>query len=539
MAMQIKYDGLTALVNQVTGLGVQGYDSIRDTQIVAGNKYTFWEYEDAYRASWQCRKVCDYIPVLMGRAWGTPNFEFPFDMQSSMVKALKGLRGIYATGQKLANQQGGATVVRFIDDGMDASEPVNLDRIQSIEYSRVFSPEEIFPDYQQVYALDPYNPTHYKFVLSSANQASNGKTNSLPGATGIIHSDRIIRFRGAYLPPRTFRENGGWEESLLAQFLEPLKRYLSAIGYSAEALRNFEVMMLLVPDLWEKMATNEDEVLRRLQLNQRMMSTMRALLGDKEEAVEYLARQFRGVAEIDSIVRDEMIGASGLTKPQFYQEHPSGLAATGESERLAEANNIMATQEEKWRTLIEKDIEYQKALFGYTGEVTWTWDSLYIPTPSEKSDIRLNTAKTDQINIDTGIYTAEEVRRSRFEGAEFSEELTLDSSPSIVRAFKRFHRVVNMSSDEIRSASSQIGSRMDSVINQWSPIIISLLDKNRFEWTCFDARLADEFVNKIVEGKTVSPDSLKALGVDLNNGDSVTRRYELIKSMSLEEFAEL
>ncbi len=410
-------DGLTTIVNKLTGLGTE-YDSNATSQLIDTGKLSRCTLEKTFQF-WQCRKVCEYKPKMMTRAWGIVESEqeLPKRAGRQLKKNMNKLKTMYRSGQITANQFGGAIYVRLIDDGRKLNEPVDEATIKSVEYSPLFEYDQVYPELRS-YQIDVYDPEYYCFTYAwGQNELSNQ----------LIHKDRILRFRGAYLSPRQMKENCGWEESLITAFLQPLMQYLNANGYVSESVRSFEVLDLAINQFWEKIRDGkEEEIFTRLELVQKMLSSMRGLARDKEEDAQFLSRQYRGVAEIMEQLRTEMIAASGLTRPQFYQEHPSGLAATGESERQAEANDLLAEQDMKWGEQIEKDLRYNAIALNLNPEsVYWEWQSLFTPTPIEKADIALKTAQTDKLNIvDSKIYTEEEARESHYRN-KFNQEITL------------------------------------------------------------------------------------------------------------------
>lgn len=420
-------DTLSNIVNELTGLGTE-YDSLNTLNIRQGYNPLLRDrvyLGSLYRNSWACKKVVEYKPIMMSRAWGEVHCDKTPQLADTLKPHLDNLKKIYRQGQIVANLYGGASVIRVVDDGQPMSEPINWDRVKKIKYSRIFDKWELhpyFPDNE----WDFYEPTLYEFI--GGTSGNNFTT------VEHIHKDRVLRFRGKFLPPESYQENEHWEASILEDFIEPYFRFTSGIGYVGDALRNFEVMIFLVEGLFEAIAegdaTGSQDYKNRMKILQQQVSSMRGVTLDKAtEDIKFIERKFNNIHNILEQLRQEMIASSGLTKPQFYQEHPSGLAATGESERLAEANDLLATQEEKWGDLIRQDLRLIINSLGFkNSKWNWNWKSLYATTPNEDIDIRLKIANMDKINIELGIYTAEEVRASRFEGVEYSKELTLNSN---------------------------------------------------------------------------------------------------------------
>jgi len=384
-------DSLSRLYSLVGGLGVEGYDPIRDTEITSPPMYGRAELLDAYRGLWACRKVCDYLPQAMARGWGQIMIPSNERLQRDLQKQMKSLRRSYSSAQKLANLFGGATIIRFVDDKREFSEPIG-DRFKEIQYSRVFNPWEVYPLIESGYE-NLEDPEFYTFSSFSEENI-----------TVKVHRDRVIRFRGASTDYETMKKNRGFEDSLLVPFIEPCLRYTSALIYVGASVKNFEFMVHKMENLFLQIESSEGQtaIAKRLQALYNAVSSIRGALIDKnEEDVAIVSRRFSGVSDIIEMLLNEMISASGLTRPQFLQEHPTGLAATGESERIAEADNIRAMQEEKWGENIEEDCKLFLKASGYArDDWNWEWTNLFQQNPLEEAETLLKLAQAKRFRTE-------------------------------------------------------------------------------------------------------------------------------------------
>ena len=398
-------DNLSRLFSESGGLGNGLYDSLEAIVINKPTKYTVMELTDAYRSIWACRKVCDFLPRMMTRGWGKIKLPTNIELENKLNKELSLLRHKYREGQRLANLYGGAVIVRIIDDGKDYTEPVGKE-IKNIQYSRIFNPWEIYPRLSNSQD-DVYSPEYYEMSASIDGQQSAFK----------IHSDRIIRFKGADTDYESMRHNRGYEDSLLVPFLDSCLRYLTAVGYVGASVSSFEFIIHKLKHLFNELENEESQqhLRERLRIAHNSLSALRGMVIDlDEEEVTVISRNYAGVTEIIATLQDEMIAASGLTKPQFIQEHPSGLAATGQSERLAEADNIRALQEEKWGMLIESDCQLVlKKHKYYLNNWTWEWANLFQLSPLEEAELHQIQANSDATRIASGVLTPEEVKKRR------------------------------------------------------------------------------------------------------------------------------
>jgi phage-related protein (TIGR01555 family) len=159
-----------------------------------------------------------------------------------------------------------------------------------------------------------------------------------------------------------------------------------------------------------------------------MLATFRTLFVDKEaEQLQFLTRDFKGVAEAVELLRHNLQAASGLPPAVFEGQFPSGLGATGISERLQWADQVRAFQESHWRRPIEQMVR----LLFRTGIPEpeywhWEWNSVFQLTDEELVRLRSLQAQTDATYLREGVLLPEEVAQSRFGGSNYSFETVLD-----------------------------------------------------------------------------------------------------------------
>jgi phage-related protein (TIGR01555 family) len=413
--MKTRKDSFTTLINNLTGLGTDRDSSrhtgIRDMRALLDDRDIL---DHHYSNVWQCDKVCYYLPTQAASVWGEVTLEeTSIGIPKQFNKLVESLKSIYKEGQVLANLYGGSVVVRHIDDGREYDEEVDLDNIKSIEYSRVFDRWEVTPDPSSLWE-NPSDPEKYMFFTAANKDIPN-----------VIHKSRILRFRGHYLPPQLMREHQ-WEDSLLVSFVAPLYRYLVGMSHVGEALSSFEFIVFKFANLFNKLsgieATKaEADLLRRMELLQVQLSSMKGSAIDlEEEDVEMISRNFSNVDNILTFLKEEMIAASGLTKPQFYQEHPAGFAATGKSEQAAEARALKQYMENKWNALVNRDILYLSKSFDIDTPFTWKWGSLYDLSQEDEVELDTKRIQGDIAYINAGVLTPQEVRESRFKSDNFA-----------------------------------------------------------------------------------------------------------------------
>jgi phage-related protein (TIGR01555 family) len=406
-----------SLYNSHSGLGTE-YSSLKNTFFnlnLPNNPENRDGFSLLYRTLWQVQKVVDYFPSEMTKEWGKLTLKRNRKIQNEINEVTDNLRNIFREGQKIANLYGSAMAVIYIEDGGELYDPVNLDKIKSFEgYSRIFDRWEMIIDPRSYTNNEPYEPEYYS-LLSYSNDKK------IPNNT-LIHKDRILRFRGKRLPPYEQILNQGWEDSILQPFLNPLKNYLAGYQYVTEALKDFEIMIVKIQDLNEKLAASENgyrAIKQRAKEVSTDASSQRGLWMDKDtEEVQILSRNFSNVEKIVDIALREMIGASGIDPGEFYKEKDQ-IKANSKEERLSSANRILSLQEDKWGKLIDTQLDLILAPYNIKkSNRKWEWLSTYSPTEFEKLEMEDKESVTLDRYISNGVLTSEEVRMSVFDNPD-------------------------------------------------------------------------------------------------------------------------
>lgn len=448
---------VNSIENRLTGLGQSGYDSISELEINESWIYqnTRFLFDCFYHNIWQVRRIVDMRPNQMSSAWGEFALETGDQTKIDDINDwLNGLRGIYKEGQMLANKDGCGFVIRLVDDGQeDFSQPIDYDNVKKVRYSRTFDRWEIYP-HPDSYFRDVYDPEYYLIAVDPEEDVLNpmfGQTR-VPDGTIFqenlsyfkIHKSRVIRFNGKFLNSHAIKRNHGCHASILPEFLQPMMRYVVAINHVGEATKSFEVVMFLIENLNQMLKTKpgEEAFKTRMLTNNAALSSMRAYVGDKSnEDMQLFSRNFSNIDNILQELRLEMQGAADMDAVELYQIHPSGMQATGQSQRLEKAFKIMNLCVEKYDEnlvgsrlkdkvgdielfLLSDESPFDSGL--KKGEWSWKWNSSINLTPEEESEIRKRMAETDKINIDTEIYGASEARQ-RHMSVKFSTSLVLQS----------------------------------------------------------------------------------------------------------------
>lgn len=411
--------------NLLTGMGIENRDKNVSTQFARTmfldeNTLTFMYREDGL-----ARRIIDLPVNEMVREW----FTVEGDSDGEILQKLKSLHAKerIRSGLKWASLYGGSLGVIGIDDGGDLEQPLNQNNIRDIHFIHIFDRWRV-----KWSTLDQYNdPEHPKFGEPEFYNISPIHAISAPFR---VHETRTIRFDGAEIPLRVRHGNSGWYDSDLQRLYNRIRSMGNIYGGVENIVNEFVISTLQIDNLQDMIANGkEDLIKKRLNLIDLSKHIINTVLLDKEEKFEKKASTVTGLSKLMQDFVLALSAESGIPVTVLMGQSPKGLQATGESDIRIWYDNIAAMQEEK----ILSQLEYLVWLCqlskngAFKGKEIENWsinfNPLWQPTQKEIAETRLNTAKTDEIYVNTGVVQPSEVALSRFGGDTYSMDTVIDT----------------------------------------------------------------------------------------------------------------
>jgi phage-related protein (TIGR01555 family) len=353
------------------------------------------------------------------------------DLISSFEEFLKNTQFHQALSEavKLQRLYGGAGLVLLIDDGLPEEEPVDLQRIRAVRGYIPLSRHHLIPEDFSI--TDYSKPSHYR--ITTSQRITPDQQSSYVNVR--IHSSRVARFDGLYLPWDTRVRNTGWGMSVLQLLWESYKRYEAAMSGLETMTADSDLFVHKIPGLFQRIASgNETDLRKRLEANSLSRSVYGGVVVDTEEEVNFINRALANIASATDPFIKDLQAATGWPASILMGESPGGLGKEGRFEE-----RVWASIVEQWQSVycqgpITEVFQYILASReGPTrGRPPEAWSvhfpSVFTKTDEEKAALRLQVAQSDAQYINLGVLNALEVRESRFGGTEFSMETTLNEA---------------------------------------------------------------------------------------------------------------
>lgn len=354
---------------------------------------------------------------------GDPQVDTKIKARMEELDAVNALRKAW----QWARLYGGGAVFVGADDGKDPALPLDLDAIQSVRFTVDTDRIELQPS---DWETDPLKSTFGKprTYRLTRNATGGGSQHAQ------VHASRLIRFDGVEPTKRRRQYLHGWGDSVLQRVYVDLQQARGAYAAVAGLMHESSQGVFKMKDLMSMISGDKDDTFkRRMELMDMSRSVARAILIDEDETYERIeVGALTGLVEAMDRFTNMVSASSEIPVTVLMGQAPAGLNATGESDIRSWYDAVAAEREAMLRSRVERMVKLLlRAKDGPTGGVEppgWkvTFPPLWQSTPSEDADLRQKVAATDQIYIDKGVITPEEVALNRFRSEGWSPDTTID-----------------------------------------------------------------------------------------------------------------
>ncbi len=404
------------------------------------------ELEQLFHGNDLAQRICTLIPHEMTREWicmtieGTDE-QNDVDLVKDVMQACDtlGVQSAITEAMTWARLFGGGCIYMGIDDGLDQSEPVNFDNIQSLRFLTVLDRHELRIVKRFADPLSPgYGEPELYEIVTVGDAMGVMAADVTPIRFGQrIHASRIVQFDGAPTTRiRKRRDNNGWSDSIFCRIFEVIRGYDNTWISAEQLMQDFSQAVIKIKGLAEMMAQQGEQKVRdRMEIMEASRSILRALMLDAEfEDFERKPTPMTGLPELLDRWLHRVSAAAEIPITLLFGMSPGGMNATGESDTTFFYNTIKQKQQRELRPQLEKFFKVMlRAKDGPTGGAepeSWSFnfEPLWQMSDTEQATVRKTQADTDAIYIDRGVLSAEEVAVSRFGGDEYSAETTLETT---------------------------------------------------------------------------------------------------------------
>jgi phage-related protein (TIGR01555 family) len=293
-----------------------------------------------------------------------------------------------------------------VDDGLDPSEPLDLDRVRRLLYLRAVDRWDI-PQQEIDKSGGPRDGETEFYIISSSHTAARIR----------IHHSRVIRFEGLEVDRYTKGTIGNWSDSVLQPAYDAVRDIDSGGQSLSSQLASAVQSVYKIKGLHEQiLAGNREFVEDWISSLELFRSHLRAVgLDADNEDLQYLARPLGDSVTVYHALMHRVAAAADMPVTELFGMSPSGLSTDDQSGTRRFYDKITAEerQGEQGRALdrVLEVITNQSLVPSLDGaEVLYSWPSLYSPTAKEEAELTKLRAETAVTLIDAGVLQPAEVR---------------------------------------------------------------------------------------------------------------------------------
>ena len=375
-------------------------------------------YEQLYAGGGIPARIVDLIPETALRQWVEwPGLDKPEQEALNDVGESLDLRGAMLRTWKWGRAYGGGCL-HIVTDTNDPASPLRKgEKILGFRDLSRWDLRILTTDIEYDFAHPNFG--HPRIYYLNVQMGSQYK--GYP-----IHWSRMVRFDGQLVPRRTFIRNNYWHDSILNRLYNSIRNYETANDSAAACLMDFNVDVFKMKNLANLMQSGNEQLIKsRIETLQYAKSVLNSVMIDADdEDYENKGRSLQGVAELLIHQANRLVAETDIPHTLLLGESPDGSNATGNSTDKHWHNFIGSEQENYLRPKLKR---LAHLLMPGKPKLGIKFRSLVVLDDTEKADLRLKTAQTDQIYFEMGALDPSEITQSRFGGDEWSMETALDT----------------------------------------------------------------------------------------------------------------
>jgi len=245
-----------------------------------------------------------------------------------------------------------------------------------------------------------------------------------------------LRFDGEIAPTRLMVQNDYFGYSVLISAYNYLRNLAQSYEIASEILHNYVVSVIAIKNLSQILAQpkGEENIKLRVEVINYCMSVINSMIIDADgESYDKMTTSLAGLPDLLDRFGLALSAVSGIPYMLLMGDSPSGLNSTGDNDLRSWYDLIANEQHEILTDQLNKLLSYILAsednpLVNKTiDDIEIIFNPLWQLDDTTMVDMRNKQAQSDQIYIQNGVATPEEIGVSRFGGDSYSFETTIET----------------------------------------------------------------------------------------------------------------
>lgn len=325
---------------------------------------------------------------------------------------------------------GGALLIGANDGQEDMTQPLNLDKVRSLDWLTPLEARELLP----LYAYgDPRAPKYgqpeiYQLQSRSTLPTYGGGTFS---TTMMVHETRLVIFPGIRVSRyQSHTSRGGWGESVLNRVYRVLRDFNTAWSAAGVLVTDFAQSVIKIAGLWEALALDGEKAFQnRLAAMEYGRSVVNAVTIDAGDSYERQQTPLSGLPDLLEKFAVRLAAACDMPLTLLFGTSPAGMNATGESDVRFFYDRVASYQKRKMEPALRRLCQIIFRTIGNKEEPEkWAikFRPLWQDSAKDKASAMLTQAQADSAWITAGVLSPEEVAAAHWGKGEYDPNITVD-----------------------------------------------------------------------------------------------------------------
>lgn len=327
---------------------------------------------------------------------------------SNHIDRLK-VTSVLTEALRYARLFGGACIVPIIADGGKLAEPVDYNKIASIEELRVYDMTQVSVEGS---------------VYSDPTQASFGRPEyyriRTQNADFVVHESRVVAVAGDHLPELMRHSKIYWQgRNVVDRPYKAILDWQEALSNARQILNRKQQPIYSMTGLATLIGAGlEEQVQQRINAVDAARGILNTVAIDSEDKYELKDMGLSGLSDVLGEFKQAVSVESGIPITVLFGVSSAGLNATGEGD-LRSYHEVAANERLRATPALEKIIALIAAQKGVAAQDDWSieWPKLYVPTAKE-------SAEMDKLEADTDMTVAKAIETAVGTGALSEQEAT-------------------------------------------------------------------------------------------------------------------
>lgn len=309
---------------------------------------------------------------------------------------------------------GGGCIVALTDDG-ELREPLNLDRVTSIEELKVFSLPEIAPS-GEVYA----DPRQANYGQPASYRVSVAR------AQFVVHESRVIPVPGDPLPRQLCTSGIPWHgRDAATRPYRTIENYLTSQSLSVSILRRKQQAVYAMDGLAEMISAGlEDQIQKRINLVDKVRGILNTVAVDSADKYDIKDMSLSGIKDVMEQFQIALSAESGIPVSLLFGRSAAGENATGEGDFNAFYDMVAGDQRTKLTPAMQRILALIYAQNGVDAPDNWehiTWLPLERMSDKEMAEVAKTKASALALEMQALNGAIESSALSETEAREYLE----------------------------------------------------------------------------------------------------------------------